>query len=155
MKQNDNDLTYLELYSGIGGWGLALNEASRQVSSKQTHNNLFTRLRLNRINALDRSEIAKEVSRFNFSSSSTRSKQIGLIENLTISQLENSYCANIWVMSPPCQPFTRNNDVAGDETDERSASFLHLCRLLGNNEKYLKIPQLILMENVIGFEAVR
>lgn len=51
------------------------------------------------------------------------------------------------LMSPPCQPFTRNG-LKNDTNDPRTNSFLHLLELL---------PQLnidnILVENVKGFES--
>ena len=154
-----HELTYLELYSGIGGWGLALHEACQRVSGRNE-------IQLHRVAALDRSDIANQVFQYNCSScsSSSSNNKTSSIEKLTISQLESAHRADVWIMSPPCQPYTRNNDSVGkesgdltDETDKRSASLLHLCRLLGNTKEYSEdaLPRLILMENVIGFESVR
>lgn len=51
------------------------------------------------------------------------------------------------LMSPPCQPFTRNG-LKGDNTDPRSCAFTHLLNILPElNIKY------ILIENVKGFET--
>jgi site-specific DNA-cytosine methylase len=52
--------------------------------------------------------------------------------------------ADMWAMSPPCQPFTRNNTSnSRDNNDNRSRGFVHLISLL----KQLKIPpQFIILE---------
>lgn len=51
------------------------------------------------------------------------------------------------LMSPPCQPFTRNGKYL-DENDPRTDSFLYIIGIMDqlNNIEY------ILMENVKGFE---
>ena len=56
-------------------------------------------------------------------------------------------------MSPPCQPHTRqhSNQQAGLE-DPRSKSFLYLCQLIEAMAEE-KLPKLILLENVVGFET--
>lgn len=58
----------------------------------------------------------------------------------------NKLNVNTILMSPPCQPFTRNG-LKCDIADNRSSSFLHLLDIL--NE--LDIEN-ILIENVKGFE---
>jgi len=73
------------------------------------------------------------------------------IERLTLSTL-TSHSADIWCMSPPCQPHTRQHTNQSNEKDDpRSASFLHLCELLGDMDEDV-LPELILLENVVGFE---
>jgi tRNA (cytosine38-C5)-methyltransferase len=63
--------------------------------------------------------------------------------------------ADIVVMSPPCQPHTRQHDhQETDLQDPRSASFLHICHLLKQQEKR-RLPTLLMMENVVGFESSR
>ena len=43
----------------------------------------------------------------------------------------------MWLMSPPCQPFTRNNTTnSRDTNDPRSKAFIHLTDLLSQ----LRIP---------------
>ena len=55
-------------------------------------------------------------------------------------------------MSPPCQPHTRQHDKQDlDLDDSRSQSFLHICQLLQDTQED-KLPILLLMENVVGFE---
>ena len=73
--------------------------------------------------------------------------------------------ADIWVMPPPCQPHTRQHDHHSEEeelNDPRSQSFLHLIAcleeipelgdMLGSKGTDL-LPSIILLENVVGFEA--
>lgn len=55
--------------------------------------------------------------------------------------------ADTILMSPPCQPFTRNG-LCNDTNDPRTASFIHLLNLLPK----LNVENL-LIENVRGFET--
>ncbi|KAJ1998649.1 hypothetical protein H4R26_005379 [Coemansia thaxteri] len=56
--------------------------------------------------------------------------------------------ADLWTMSPPCQPYTRQGLQKGSE-DARSKSFSFLIDLLA---KLKRKPTYLLMENVAGFE---
>lgn len=49
------------------------------------------------------------------------------IENLSLSKLDGA--SDIWMMSPPCQPFTRAG-AKRDHTDNRTKPFLHLLDTL-------------------------
>ena len=72
------------------------------------------------------------------------------IDSLTVSQLDG-YKADMWVMSPPCQPFTINNKTDHrDAADARSKAFLHLTSALQRMENP---PRYIVLENVCGFEG--
>lgn len=68
------------------------------------------------------------------------------IEGLT-SDLVNKLDVNTILMSPPCQPFTRNG-LQNDVKDPRTASFLHILKILPDLTNIKKI----LIENVKGFE---
>jgi site-specific DNA-cytosine methylase len=60
-------------------------------------------------------------------------------------------CGNImWVMSPPCQPFSCQGKLL-DLNDPRSDAFKNLIEILNSNSKYL--PNFILLENVKNFEV--
>ena len=75
------------------------------------------------------------------------------IENLTKDYLEDA-AAKLWMMSPPCQPHTRqHSNQEQDVEDPRSKSFLHLCDMI-SSMKSESLPKVILLENVIGFESV-
>jgi tRNA (cytosine38-C5)-methyltransferase len=74
------------------------------------------------------------------------------IEKLDASALDG--VADVWAMSPPCQPHTRQRKgldaQATDKADPRSLSFLHLCGLLGT---LASPPATVVLENVVGFES--
>ena len=168
-------LTYLEFYSGIGGWGYALERVCRSLSSSgdQGSGEVLV-LRAQLLAAYDHSDLCNSVFSHNHRpklsssdySSKRRKKNNGNknnnsdvylrpcqipIERLTLFELEQ-HSADIWCMSPPCQPHTRqHNNQHMESTDARSQSFLHLCKLLGDIDE-AKLPTLILLENVIGFE---
>ena len=57
--------------------------------------------------------------------------------------------ADVWLMSPPCQPYTVLNENAKGHTDPRATSFHHLFFTLLPQLQ----PQYILIENVAGFKA--
>jgi tRNA (cytosine38-C5)-methyltransferase len=75
-----------------------------------------------------------------------------LIETLTLQQLL-SYNAQIWFMSPPCQPFSRAG-VQKDDADPRCKAFLHIINLL-TQLSFQQRPLYIFLENVCGFEHSR
>lgn len=134
------ELSYVEFYSGVGGWTMALEEAIRLIPE--------TKLRLRRIAALDHSDLCTKVFEHNFGSD----KKSFAIERLTLEQVEE-WNATIWAMSPPCQPHTRqHSNQAEDLNDPRSSSFLHLVKLIKLMKKEC-LPPLIFLENVVGFES--
>ncbi|CAG8575867.1 10785_t:CDS:1, partial [Acaulospora colombiana] len=60
------------------------------------------------------------------------------------------YNANCWLMSPPCQPYTRGGKGLDDQ-DQRAKGLLHLIHVLSE----LSIPpEYIFLENVLNFEAI-
>ena len=63
------------------------------------------------------------------------------LEGITASALD-SFKADIWLMSPPCQPFTRRG-LQLHAADRRSASFTHLLELLPS----LKVSPVGMLEN--------
>ena len=77
----------LEFFSGVGGWHMAL---------------AASRFRSTVVGAFELNPNANTVYSHNFTM-----KPRGVnIEKLTAKDLD-SYSADMWVMSPPCQPFTR------------------------------------------------
>ncbi|CAH2010754.1 unnamed protein product [Acanthoscelides obtectus] len=121
-------MNVLELYSGIGGMQLALKESG--VDGRI-------------IAALEINTIAIEIYKHNFPEANLLNANI---EGLT-AEFVNKLNVNTILMSPPCQPFTRNG-LQNDVNDKRTASFLHVLSLL----KDLDIRN-ILIENVKGFET--
>lgn len=69
--------------------------------------------------------------------------------NIQKLKFKNYQTVNCLLMSPPCQPFTRNGNFK-DVKDRRSDAFQTVCNII----KEQQLPQLshILMENVMGFE---
>ncbi|XP_053661421.1 tRNA (cytosine(38)-C(5))-methyltransferase [Anopheles marshallii] len=118
----------LELFSGIGGMRMALEHTGKAFTIEC---------------AIDVNPIANAVYSHNFGDKIVRNGNILSLNAEKISKLN----VNTILMSPPCQPFTRNGKF-NDINDRRTDPFRHICDLLD------KIPlvNFILMENVKGFE---
>jgi len=167
-------LSYLEFYSGIGGWTMALEEACCQINQFALKTGKTKMLSPKCLSSFDHSDLCNKVYEYNF----TDDKETGCcsldeflrktngkegtidrqpkksiaIERLTQKKLQNLN-AFIWMMSPPCQPYTRqHNKQQEDLLDPRTKSFLHLCEILHAME-FVTLPKIILMENVVGFET--
>jgi len=113
-----------EFYCGIGGCAAALGSAAAVVS------------------AVDINRQALEIYRRNF----PHPAAVATIESLAPSTLRD-WQADLWWISPPCQPFTRRGRRR-DSTDTRTQSFLGiLTRLREATPKYVAI------ENVPGFQG--
>lgn len=188
MEPRKLTLTYLEFYSGVGGWTMALRKACRDLQDHiddSVSNTIPIPIILETklLQAFDNSHLANHVFSHNFKTfyemngnpkktkkknkkrsassspsstsptpTSTTSKTFA-IEKLSIRHLtaELPY-ADIWAMSPPCQPHTRNNVHNKDMNDPRSKSFLHLCSLI-ETLPLENLPFMIVLENVVGFES--
>uniref|UniRef100_A0A336LUK9 tRNA (cytosine(38)-C(5))-methyltransferase n=1 Tax=Culicoides sonorensis TaxID=179676 RepID=A0A336LUK9_CULSO len=118
----------LELFSGIGGMHFSLNES--KVPSEV-------------ILAIDINDIANKVYHHNFPDHKVISKNIKGLTPAFINKLQ----VNTILMSPPCQPFTRNGKFL-DIEDARTDPFNLICELIPD----LTTIEFILMENVMGFE---
>lgn len=95
------------------------------------------------ITAIDVNTVANEVYRHNFPDINLICRNI---QSLSPKEVENMN-VNTILMSPPCQPFSRNGKYL-DNNDPRSNSFLYLIEILAE----LHNIEYILMENVKGFE---
>lgn len=171
MSSSSESLTYLEFYSGVGGWSYALHAAVKRLTRGNNEGGDDTsesRLNLKCLGAFDHSDLCNKVYYHNFppqgsdteisvkktkkrkKSSSTKSVSI---ESLTKKNFEESG-AFMWMMSPPCQPHTRqHNNQKEDMIDPRSKSFIHLCEMITSMQQET-LPRIIVLENVIGFEEV-
>jgi tRNA (cytosine38-C5)-methyltransferase len=100
-------------------------------------------VRGNILAAIDINENANATYEHNFPESKCLNNNI---QKLRIKDFQDVNCI---LMSPPCQPFTRNGNFK-DVEDRRSDAFQNVCAIISEN----KLPQLsfILMENVMGFE---
>eukprot|EP00850_Spirogloea_muscicola_P003945 SM000016S01933 [mRNA] locus=s16:758452:762292:+ [translate_table: standard] len=122
-------LRVLEFYSGIGGLRYSL-EASG-VSAVV-------------VSAFDINEVANDVYDHNFGHRPSQ----GNVQRLSVRELDK-YDSDVWLMSPPCQPYTRQG-LKKDSSDGRATSFLSLLEKL---QKMRKPPRYLLVENVVGFEV--
>jgi len=102
------------------------------------------------ITAFDVSNVPNDVYAENFDSDS--STEIGelrriLVDGLKIHEVDG--IADIWTMSPPCQPFTETRNANRlDDRDNRTKGFFHLMFLLISMRQR---PKYIVLENVKGF----
>jgi tRNA (cytosine38-C5)-methyltransferase len=126
------DEVALEFFSGIGGLHYALSMARPGAVVAR---------------AFDVDDIATRVYASNFGPRA-------LVTAADVCQLEpetlNRFGAGLWMLSPPCQPYTRQGNTLGAK-DARASGIAHLTALLGNDQ--LEPPTRLLMENVVGFES--
>lgn len=95
------------------------------------------------ISAVDVNTVANEVYKHNFPGINLICRNIQSLTPKEIEKLD----VNVILMSPPCQPFSRNGKYL-DNNDPRANSFIYLISILPE----LKNIEYILMENVKGFE---
>ncbi|KAI6646438.1 tRNA (cytosine(38)-C(5))-methyltransferase-like [Oopsacas minuta] len=127
-------LRVLELFSGVGGMHCAIRQTGYPVSS---------------VTAIDINPSANRLYSHNFNTTKLLQLNILGISSSFLKQLQTQ----LWVMSPPCQPFTRQGKKL-DLKDERTSAFTHILKLireLSCEPNYL--PTYILLENVQGFEC--
>merc|ERR1719158_258572 len=99
----------LELFSGIGGWRLSLPRE----------------LEVGEVVAYDSGEHCNAIYALNFG---VKIQPRRNIEHLSPTEL-NGF--DIWLMSPPCQPFTATKDAGQkDMGDARCKGLLHLAAVL-------------------------
>jgi site-specific DNA-cytosine methylase len=123
-------LRVLELYCGIGGCAAALDGAAEVVA------------------AIDIDRRALEIYRRNFPGHATLARTI---EGLTAAELAG-FRADLWWLSPPCQPYTRRG-LGRDDQDPRAASLLALLDRL--QELGPAAPRHLALENVPAFQGSR
>ncbi|KIK02341.1 hypothetical protein K443DRAFT_97071 [Laccaria amethystina LaAM-08-1] len=124
----------LEFYCGIGGLHFALSRSSLGGTV---------------VRAFDWDQSACRVYKANHSN---------VVTNVDISTLAAAdlaaFKADLWLLSPACQPYTILNPKAKDSSDPRAQSFLHLIQdVLPELESTNQHPQRLLVENVAGFET--
>jgi len=123
--ESNTSLRAVEFYSGIGGWSYAAENVSAALG-----------IQIKVVAAFDVSTTCNAIYESNLGLRPSQRP----IEKLSLDELD-SFQADLWMMSPPCQPHTRqrnNENCRGggrDSDDARAASFLHLCELLPNLRK--------------------
>jgi site-specific DNA-cytosine methylase len=126
----------LELYCGIGGCAAALAglpAATRVVA------------------AIDVDRRALEIYRRNFPHPAPHRTRARTLDSISARELAG-YEADLWWLSPPCQPFTRRG-LRRDEADPRARSFLALLDRL--DDLGPEAPRHLALENVPGFAGSR
>jgi tRNA (cytosine38-C5)-methyltransferase len=120
----------VEFFSGLGGMRWAIERAGFEVDECL---------------ALDISMQANAVYAHNFKDV----PKVKLVEQLTSTDIS---AADLWTMSPPCQPFTNSRFAKQRDVDDpRCAGFLSILKLLKDAALHAKQPRWILLENVKGF----
>jgi len=77
------------------------------------------------------------------------------ISRLSAEQLA-AYNADLWLLSPACQPYTVLNPNAKGAADSRAQSFLYIVQqVLPKLKEINALPSRLLVENVAGFEVPR
>ncbi|KAJ3328983.1 C-5 cytosine-specific DNA methylase [Blyttiomyces sp. JEL0837] len=132
QKQPKRICRIAEFYSGIGGWHAAFCELKDVLG-----------LDIEEIKPFDINENAHGVYKFNYKVEPSL-QDVGRLTADDLDRMNSS----IWVLSPPCQPYTRNGPRLHAE-DNRSLSFI---ALLGELLKMENPPSYIALENVLGFE---
>jgi len=127
------DLKVLELFSGIGGMHRAAELAARHLVD----------INIEIVAAVDINTVSNCIYVHNHPNTPHLQKNIN---GLTVKQL-TKLSPELVLMSPPCQPHTRQGKQL-DTKDPRSSPLEHLMRVLPQvaSVKYL------LLENVYGFE---
>uniref|UniRef100_A0A1D1Z9F8 tRNA (Cytosine(38)-C(5))-methyltransferase n=2 Tax=Anthurium amnicola TaxID=1678845 RepID=A0A1D1Z9F8_9ARAE len=119
----------LEFYSGIGGMRYSLMRAG--VPGEV-------------VEAFDINDRANDVYQHNFGHRPCQ----GNIQSLTAVELDK-YGAHAWLLSPPCQPYTRQG-LQKHSADARASSFIKILELI----RHMRQPPVFLfVENVVGFET--
>jgi len=150
-------LNVLEFFCGIGGMRLALEQAVAMLNEKFTNNdetnsNSNLLFKIESITAVDINVNAMQTYEHNFHSNNAPSASYSskfiakLIEQIKVSDLDGK--ANMWTMSPPCQPFcgmmfSKHKDMS----DNRNKGWRHLMNML---QQMKQKPQYIVLENVKG-----
>lgn len=144
------ELTVQEFFAGIGGLHLSLHMAIQLFHQKQQQS---VNLSLKQIDAYDISLVCQDVYIENFKTrnilSYDPSKTIlnFYVKDIITTKIKPSH---IWLMSPPCQPYSRAGKQQM-ESDPRAAPFLSLLDKLVESLKSHNEPKLIFLENVPDF----
>jgi len=104
--------------------------------------------------AFDVCDMALATYSHNHAGTPTSTADIASLSEATIAR----HAADTWLLSPPCQPYTRQGDSdlrdqnRNRGSDGRANALESLVRLLGDCEA-ATLPTYLLLENVVGFES--
>jgi hypothetical protein len=127
----------LEFYSGIGGLHRALQRSG--VAGDV-------------VAAFDWDQTACRVYAANHGPGIVRKTDISTLTTSELAAMD----ADLWLLSPSCQPYTVLNPAAKGAADPRAKSFLYLIEnVLPSLVPVGGHPNYLLIENVAGFEVLR
>ena len=122
----------VEFFSGIGGWSMSLQRSIARSAEV--------------VAAFDVNADANAAYALNFG----RQPLTRNLETLSAEAMDQ-LGADLLMMSPPCQPFTRSNaSPQRDMLDPRSKAFLNIVDQLSRMQSP---PAYVALENVVGFES--
>eukprot|EP00397_Hematodinium_sp_SG-2012_P028925 GEMP01030503.1.p1 GENE.GEMP01030503.1~~GEMP01030503.1.p1 ORF type:complete len:365 (+),score=72.63 GEMP01030503.1:114-1208(+) len=121
-------LRCVEFFAGIGGLHAAADVARAPIEV---------------VRAFEISDQCRKAYRANFSTVCDHKT----IERLSVDEV-SCFDAQVWLLSPPCQPFTRSGKYQ-DSQDPRTLPFLKLIGIFGAMQNP---PKYLFIENVLGFE---
>ncbi|KAG8220226.1 S-adenosyl-L-methionine-dependent methyltransferase [Butyriboletus roseoflavus] len=125
----------VEFYSGIGGLHFALRRSGIPGATV--------------VAAYDWDQTACQVYAANLGADIVCKTDISTLTASDLSRLN----ANLWLLSPSCQPYTVLNPLAKGAADPRAQSFLHLIdNVLPELSAHDMHPRYLLVENVAGFQ---
>ncbi|KAJ2864763.1 hypothetical protein GGH94_002709 [Coemansia aciculifera] len=128
---DNRPIVCLEFFSGIGGLHYGLQQSGTPGKV---------------VMSFDMNENANTVYEHNFGYR-PNNKAIDYLELQDIDR----HKANCWLLSPPCQPYTRGGKYLDDQ-DPRARGLIHLLQLL---PQLKNTPDYLLLENVMNFENSR
>lgn len=151
---SSSTLRVCEFYSGIGGYHIALSQipdlsfevaAAFEISSNANciYRENFANTKVFETNLCGLTAARLDSILRKSAGSETRDGDVTSREDQVTSRHEVMF-----VMSPPCQPFTRQG-IRKDDLDPRSESVLHLFDIFS---QLSEMPHYFLLENVQGFE---
>ena len=129
MELEAAPLRVMEFYAGVGGTHYALLESGANVEI---------------VASIDINTNTNRVYKHNFPNTPHLNRNIC---GMTAAEMD-SFRPDMFTMSPPCQPFTRQGHRR-DNVDRRTDSFFHLMQLLTEMHHP---PTYLFVENVQGFE---
>ena len=150
MENKKGSLRVLEFYSGIGGLRYGLEYAIHNLNNKDESKgndkgSSSERFGIEGVVSFDINDLANKVYQYNRENEKVNTKNLESISAEGIGQ----YQANVWLLSPPCQPYSRNGQQK-DLNDPRAKSLIHLLEIFSGIKPQ---PDFILLENVVNFEV--